>query len=487
MKYLKILYIQVIIGILIGVIAGAVCRKINDPIKATLALIQKQPVAVVPADTGTIAGRAALLKNYVDEKNAVLLAKQSAAYSMLPSVALLNKVVAKKTTRLQTFINVAQKISETFINMIKMLIAPIIFLTVVTGIAGISNMKKMGRVGAKGIIYFEVVTSIALLIGFVVANIVKPGAGVAHDYLDETKVAKYAAQAKEMDWLNFFTHIVPHNIVEAFANADILQILFFSILFGVALSKMGAAGQSLNATFEKIGKVFFGIMKIVMKLAPIGAMAGMAFTISKFGLAGLLPLGKLMLSMYITMFIFIFGVINAICYYFKFSLIKLLGYIKNELLIVLGTSTSESVLPNIMEKLEAAGCSKSVVGLIVPTGYTFNLDGTSIYLSMAVMFLAQVFNVDLSIVQQLTIMGILMLTSKGAGAVTGAGFIVLASTLPVIPGIPTAGLALLLGIDRFMSEGRSITNLIGNTVASVIIAKSENEFDEAKWKAVVGS
>jgi aerobic C4-dicarboxylate transport protein len=222
-----------------------------------------------------------------------------------------------------------------------------------------------------------------------------------------------------------------------------------------------------------------------MKAAPIGAFAGMAFTIGKYGLHGLVPLGKLMLSMYTTMFLFIFVVLNAICYYYKFSLWKLLGYIKNEILIVLGTSTSESVLPNIMEKLETAGCSRSVVGLIVPTGYTFNLDGTSIYLSMAVIFLAQVYQVPLSIVQQLTIMGILMITSKGAAAVTGGGFIVLASTLTAIKVIPVEGLALILGVDRFMSEGRSITNLIGNTVASIIIAKSENEFDEAKYKQVV--
>jgi aerobic C4-dicarboxylate transport protein len=485
MKYLKILYVQVLIGIAIGVVAGGAYRKLNDPLRAAKNIISKQPPAQTVADSATIALRITFFKKYTDEKNAVKLAKFSAPYSSLPSAEEMDRVVVKKSKRLQNFVSISQKISETFIGMIKMLIAPIIFLTVVTGIAGIHNMKKMGRVGVKGILYFEIVTTIALAIGFIVANIVKPGSGVEHEYLDAGKVAKYAEQAKEMNWLDFFTHIVPHNIVEAFATADILQILFVSVLFGVALSNMGHAGQSLNATLEKLSKVFFGIMKIVMKLAPVGAMAGIAFTISKFGLSGLLPLGKLMISMYVTMFIFIFGVLNAICYYYKFSLWKLLGYIKDELLIVLGTSTSESVLPNIMEKLEAAGCGKSVVGLIVPTGYTFNLDGTSIYLSMAVMFLAQVFNIDLSIGQQLTIMGILMLTSKGAGAVTGAGFIVLASTLPSIPGIPSAGLALLLGIDRFMSEGRSITNLIGNTVASVIISKSENEFDAERYKAVV--
>jgi aerobic C4-dicarboxylate transport protein len=383
------------------------------------------------------------------------------------------------------FAPAAKVISETFINMIRMLIAPIIFLTVVNGIAGVGDMKKMGRVGAKGILYFEIVTTIAILIGLLVANIIQPGAGVAHANLDVSKVGEYTQKAHDMDWGEFFSHIVPGNIIKAFAEGDILQILFFSVLFGIAASRLGAYTSPVLLTFEKISKILFGIMKIIMKAAPIGAFAGMAFTIGKYGLHGLVPLAKLMLSMYTTMFLFIFVVINAICYYYKFSLWKLLGYIKNEILIVLGTSTSESVLPNIMEKLETAGCSRSVVGLIVPTGYTFNLDGTSIYLSMAVIFLAQVYQVPLSIAQQLTIMGILMITSKGAAAVTGGGFIVLASTLTAIKVIPVEGLALLLGVDRFMSEGRSITNLIGNTVASIIIAKSENEFDEAKYKQVV--
>jgi aerobic C4-dicarboxylate transport protein len=484
MKYLRILYVQVIIGIVIGITAGAIFRNINNPVSVTQQILNNIPDGVMVHDS-IQKQRIGILNKYVDSSTAITIAKLCTNKTAIPDTNFIKQEIQPKAKKLNRFTTITQKISETFINMIKMLIAPIIFLTVVTGIAGIRDMKKMGRVGAKGILYFEIVTTIALIIGFVVANLVKPGAGVGHENLDASKVAKYANQAKEMDWMDFFTHIVPHNVVEAFANGDILQILFFSVLFGVALSKMGDMGQQLNATLEKLGKVFFGIMKIIMKLAPIGAMAGMAYTISKFGLAGLVPLLKLMMSMYITMFVFIFGVLNAICAYYKFSLWKLLGYIKNEILIVLGTSTSESVLPNIMEKLTAAGCSKSVVGLIVPTGYTFNLDGTSIYLSMAVMFLAQVYNVDLSIAQQITIMGILMLTSKGAGAVTGGGFIVLASTLPSIPGIPTAGLALLLGIDRFMSEGRSITNLIGNTIASIIVAKSEGEFDEATYKAVV--
>jgi aerobic C4-dicarboxylate transport protein len=410
MKYIKILYVQVIIGIVLGVITGA----------------------------------------------------------LFPG-----------------FAPAAKLISETFVNMIRMLIAPVIFLTVALGISGAGNMKKMGRIGGKGILYFEIVTTVALLIGLLVANLVKPGAGVAHANLDVSKIASYSEGAKSMNWGEFFAHIVPANIIEAFSKGDILQILFFSVLFGIVLNQLGHNGTGLVNTLNKLSKVFFGIMKLVMKVAPIGAFAGMAFTIGKFGIAGLIPLAKLMLSMYITMFVFIFVIINAICYYFKFSLWKLLGYIKNEILLVLGTSTSESALPGIMEKLEAAGCSRSVVGLIVPAGYTFNLDGTSIYLSMAVIFLAQVYSIDISVGQQLTIMGILMITSKGAAAITGGGFIVLASTLAATKIIPTEGLVLLLGIDRFMSEGRSITNLIGNTVASVIIAKSENEFDEVTYKTVV--
>jgi aerobic C4-dicarboxylate transport protein len=484
MKIFKSLYAQVILGILFGILLGAVYRNANDPVGHAQKLLAQQPTMTQAVDSATSQQRLNWMRQWLDSGTAVAINKMALMRASMPD-SLDIKLLQSKAKKLASFVELSQKLSETFINMIKMLIAPIIFLTVVTGIGGIGDMKKMGRVGGKGIIYFEIVTTIALLIGFIVANLVQPGQGVAHENLDASKITKYTQQAKEMNWLDFFTHIVPHNIVEAFANADILQILFFSILFGIAISKLGDTGRSLHHTLEKLSKVFFGIMKIVMRLAPLGAMAGMAYTISKFGLAGLIPLAKLMISMYITMAIFIFVILNGICRYYKFSLWKLLGYVKDEILLVLGTSTSESALPGIMEKLEAAGCSKSVVGLIVPTGYTFNLDGTSIYLSMAVMFLAQAFNIDLNIGQQLTIMGILMLTSKGAGAVTGAGFIVLASTLPSIPGVPVAGLTLLLGIDRFMSEGRSITNLIGNTVASVIIAKSENEFDEATYKAVV--
>jgi len=376
-------------------------------------------------------------------------------------------------------------ISEKFIDLIKMIIAPIIFFTIVLGIAGAGDMKKVGRVGGKGLLYFEIVTTLALIIGLIVAHFVQPGVGVAVSNLKSEKLIKITSQANELNWVDFFTHIIPDNIFKSFAQGDILQILFFSILFGAALSKLGNYGTSLVVSFEKINKVVFNIMKLIMRLAPLGAFGGMAFTIGQYGFGTLLLLGKLMISFYITVFLFIFIVLNLICKYNGFSLWKLLTYIKEELLITLGASSSEPALPNIMLKLEAAGCDKTVVGLLIPAGYSFNLDGTTIYLSMCIIFLAQVFSIDLSIMQQLTIIGILMITSKGAAGVTGSGFIVLASTLAAIKVIPVEGLALLLGVDRFMSEARAITNIIGNTVATVVIAKSEHAINEPLYQAVV--
>jgi aerobic C4-dicarboxylate transport protein len=346
-------------------------------------------------------------------------------------------------------------------------------------------MKKVGRVGGKGLLYFEIVTTLALIIGVLVAHFIQPGAGVAVNNMQGDKVATYTSQAKDLNWVDFFTHIIPNNIFKSFAEGDILQILFFSILFGTGLSRLGSYGSSLVATFEKISKVIFKIMKMIMWLAPIGAFGGMAFTIGQFGFGSLWILGKLMLSFYITVFLFIAVVLNIICRYNGFSLWKLLKYIKEELLITLGASSSEPALPNVMLKLEAAGCEKTVVGLIIPTGYSFNLDGTAIYLSMSIIFLAQVFGIELSWGQQFTIIGILMITSKGAAGVTGSGFIVLASTLAAIKVIPVEGLALLLGVDRFMSEARAITNLIGNTVATVIIAKSERAINMPLYKSIV--
>ena len=383
-----------------------------------------------------------------------------------------------------SFAPVAKLISEMFINMIRMVIAPVIFFTIVLGIAGAGNLKKVGRVGGKGLIYFEVVTTLAIIIGLVVANLVKPGVGVNHDSINGANV-NAVTDTKGFDWADFILHIVPANIVDAFAKGDIIPILFFGILFSIGLKQLGSNGKSVIATFEKLNKVLFNILKIIMKVSPLGAFGGMAYTIGKFGFTTLLILGKLMLTFYITSLLFIFVVLNFIARYYGFSLWKLLGYIKAELLIVFGSSSSESVLPNIMAKLEKAGCEKSVVGLIIPAGYSFNLDGTSIYLSLSIIFLAQVFNVPLSLGQEISIIGILLITSKGAAGITGSGFLVLASTLTALKVVPVEGLALLIGVDRFMSEARALTNMIGNTVATVVIARSENAVDMIQYKGVV--
>ncbi|WP_436374915.1 C4-dicarboxylate transporter DctP [Cytobacillus sp. BC1816] len=377
-------------------------------------------------------------------------------------------------------------VGDTFISAVKMVIAPIIFLTIVLGIAKMGDMKKVGKVGGKAFIYFEVVTTLALMIGLIVVNVIKPGAGLNFNELEKGDVSQYTANGGEgINWIEFVTHIVPSNMVDAFAKGDILQVLFFSILFGVGLAALGEKGKIVIEFLDKLSLVFFKIIGYVMKAAPLGAFGAMAYTIGHFGLASLVPLGKLMVSVYVTMFLFIFVVLNIICKMYGFSLWNYLKFIKDEILIVLGTSSSESVLPRMMDKMERIGCSKSVVGLVIPTGYSFNLDGTSIYLSMAVVFLAQVFGVDLTIGQQVTILLVLMLTSKGAAGVTGSGFIVLASTLAALQVIPLEGLALLLGVDRFMSEGRAIVNLIGNGIATMVVAKSENEFDENKAKKAI--
>ncbi len=385
-----------------------------------------------------------------------------------------------------SFFQTGKIISDVFISLIKMVIAPIIFFTVVLGITGAGNMKKVGRVGGKGILYFEIVSTIALFIGLVVGTFVQPGKGVVLASTNKDKVAVYVDQGKDMNWVDFFTHIVPDNIIGAFAKGDIIQILFFSIFFAVGLMMIKKGNEGIINTFGVINKALFNILHIVMKLSPIGAFGGMAYTMGKFGIGSLLILGKFMLTFYITVIIFIFLILNGIMRYYGFSLIKLLKYLKEEIFIVIGASSSEAVLPSVMEKLEQAGCEKSVVGLIIPTGYSFNLDGTSIYLSMAIIFLAQVFDVQFSISQQLTIFGILLITSKGAAGVTGSGFIVLASTLAAIKVIPLEGLALLIGVDRFMSEARSVTNFIGNAVATVVISKHEKAIDMVTFKKVVG-
>lgn len=373
-------------------------------------------------------------------------------------------------------------LGDGFIQLIKMLIAPIIFTTVTVGIASMGDMKKVGRVGIKAIIYFEVVSSIGLLLGLLVVNIFQPGVGINANpaTLDAKSIASYTTAAKSLNAVDFLLNIIPNTIVDAFAKGDVLQVLLFSILFGFSLSLLGEKGKPLVTFFDQLSKALFGIVGMIMKVAPIGAFGAMAFTIGKYGIHTLVSLGKLMAGVYTTSFVFVFIVLGLIARLNGFGIWKFIKYIKEEMFIVLGTSSSESVLPRMMDKLEKLGCSKSVVGLVIPTGYSFNLDGTSIYLTMAAIFIAQACNVHLSIVQQLTILAVLMLTSKGAAAVTGGGFITLAATLASISSIPVAGLTLLLGVDRFMSEARALTNLIGNGVATVVVSKWEKEFDNNK-------
>ena len=370
-------------------------------------------------------------------------------------------------------------LGDVFVNLVKMVIAPVIFLTIVLGIANMSDLKKVGRVGGKALLYFEIVTTFALAIGMLVVNVTKPGAALDVSGLAKGDISKYAEQGKAMSYMEFFTHIVPSSAVDAFARGDVLQVVFFAVLFGAALASLGTIGKPLIAPLEQLSQVFFKIVAIVMKVAPIGAFGAMAYTIGAFGVKALLPLGRLMLDVYITMALFIFVVLNLILRVYGFSLWQYLKFIREEILIVLGTSSSEAALPLMLDKMERYGCARSVVGLVIPAGYSFNLDGTSIYLSMAALFIAQAYGLHLSIGQQLSMLGVLMLTSKGAAGVTGSGFIVLASTLSAMRIVPVEGVALLLGVDRFMSEARAITNLIGNGAATLVVARSENAFDEA--------
>jgi aerobic C4-dicarboxylate transport protein len=370
-------------------------------------------------------------------------------------------------------------LGDGFIKLIKMIIAPVIFCTVVAGIAGMQDMKKVGRVGGKALLYFEVVSTFALAIGLLVANIVKPGAGFNADLtkLDTSGLTQYTSKVHDQSTVGFLMNIIPNTFFDAFAKGDILQVLLIAILFGAALSMLGERGKPVTKFINDVSHVIFGVVGIVMKAAPIGAFGAMAFTIGKFGIKSLIPLATLMGSFYLTCILFVVVVLGAIAKYTGFSIFRFISYIKEELLIVLGTSSSESALPALMRKLEKLGCSKSVVGLVVPTGYSFNLDGTNIYMTMAALFVAQATNTDLTLTQELTILAVAMLTSKGASGITGAGFITLAATLAVVPTIPVAGMALILGIDRFMSECRALTNFIGNGVASIVVSKWENELD----------
>lgn len=378
-------------------------------------------------------------------------------------------------------------LGDGFIRLIRMIIAPIIFGTVVVGIAKMGDMKKVGRIGVRALIYFEVVSTVALVIGLVIINIYKPGAGINADpaTLDTKAVAAYTTTAQNLSTVDFLMNIIPATVVDAFAKGEILQVLFFSVLFGLALLHFGEKGRGLVGIIDEVTHALFGVVAIIMRAAPIGAFGAMAFTIGQYGIGTLFSLGKLMAGFYATCLLFIFVVLGAIAARTGFSIFKFIGYIKEELLIVLGTSSSESVLPRMMVKLENLGCSKSVVGLVIPTGYSFNLDGTSIYMTMAAIFIAQATNTPLTLGQQLGVLLVLLLTSKGAAAVTGGGFVTLAATLSTIPTIPVAGLALIIGIDRFMSEARALTNLIGNGVGTVVIAKWDGGLNTRRMNRIL--
>ena len=374
-----------------------------------------------------------------------------------------------------------------FIKLIKMLIAPIIFCTVVHGIASMDDMKKVGRVGVKALVYFEVLTTLALIIGLVVVNLWKPGAGMNVDpaALDTRAIATYTARAGQQSTVDFLMHIIPNTVVGAFAEGEILQVLLIAVLFAFALQALGDYGKPLLHMIDSTAHVFFRIVGYIMKVAWLGAFGAMAFTIGRYGVGTLVQLGSLMAAFYVTCLLFVLGVLGGIAWLCGFSIFRFIAYIKEELLIVLGTSSSETVLPRMLAKMENLGCEKSVVGLVIPTGYSFNLDGTCIYLTMAAIFLAQATNTPLTLGQEIGLIGILLLTSKGAAGVTGSGFIVLAATLSSLGTVPVASIALILGVDRFMSEARALTNLVGNGIATVVVAKWEGALDVARMNRVL--
>ncbi|WP_455268721.1 dicarboxylate/amino acid:cation symporter [Rahnella aceris] len=378
-------------------------------------------------------------------------------------------------------------LGDGFVKLIKMIIAPVIFCTVVTGIAGMESMKAVGRTGAIALLYFEIVSTLALIIGLVIVNIVRPGAGMNVDpaALDAKAVAVYAEQAQSQGIIPFLLDVIPSSVIGAFASGNILQVLLFAVLFGFALHRLGHKGQLIFNVIESFSQVIFGIINMIMRLAPIGAFGAMAFTIGKYGVGSLVQLGQLILCFYLTCILFVVVVLGLIARFTGFSIFKFVNYIKEELLIVLGTSSSESALPRMLDKMERLGCKKSVVGLVIPTGYSFNLDGTSIYLTMAAVFIAQATNTHMDIWHQITLIVVLLLSSKGAAGVTGSGFIVLAATLSAVGHLPVAGLALILGIDRFMSEARALTNLVGNGVATIVVAKWCDQLDEGQLKATL--
>lgn len=371
-------------------------------------------------------------------------------------------------------------LGDGFVKLIKMVIAPIIFCTVVSGIAGMQDMKAVGRTGGYALLYFEVVSTIALIVGLVVVNVAQPGVGMHVDpsTLDASKIAAFASAGEQQSTIGFLLNVIPSTVVGAFANGDILQVLFFSVLFAFALQRMGDYGKPVLEFIDRIAHVMFGVINMIMKVAPLGAFGAMAFTIGQYGVGSLVQLGQLMMCFYITCVLFVLVVLGGIARAHGFSILRFIRYIREELMIVLGTSSSESALPRMLSKMEKLGANKSVVGLVIPTGYSFNLDGTSIYLTMAAVFIAQATDTPMDITHQITLLLVLLVASKGAAGVTGSGFIVLAATLSAVGHLPVAGLALILGIDRFMSEARALTNLIGNGVATIVVAKWCKELDE---------
>ncbi|WP_137135045.1 dicarboxylate/amino acid:cation symporter [Rhizobium sp. FKY42] len=373
-------------------------------------------------------------------------------------------------------------LGDAFIRLVKMIIAPVIFLTVATGIAGMTDLKKVGRVAGKAMIYFLTFSTLALAVGMLVANVVQPGSGMHIDpaSLDAKAVATYATKAHETTITGFLMNIIPETIVGAFAQGDILQVLFFSVLFGISLAMVGDKAKPVTDFLHAVTAPIFKLVAILMKAAPIGAFGAMAFTIGKYGIGSVANLAFLIGTFYLTSLLFVVVVLGAVARYNGFSIFALIRYIKEELLLVLGTSSSEAALPGLMQKMERAGCKRSVVGLVIPTGYSFNLDGTNIYMTLAALFIAQATDIQLSFADQILLLLVAMLSSKGAAGITGAGFITLAATLSVVPSVPVAGMALILGIDRFMSECRALTNFVGNAVATIVVARWENELDQAK-------
>ncbi|MCA0045926.1 dicarboxylate/amino acid:cation symporter [Mesorhizobium sp. B283B1A] len=376
-------------------------------------------------------------------------------------------------------------LGDAFIKLVKMIIAPVIFLTVTTGIAGMNDLKKVGRVAGKAMIYFLTFSSLALIVGLIVANVVQPGSGLDIDpaSLDGQAVQGYVAKVHDQSVTGFLMNIIPSTIVGAFAEGNILQVLFFSILFGSALAMAGDTGKPVLSLLQALLAPVFKLVGILMQAAPVGAFGAMAFTIGKYGIGSVVNLAMLVATFYFTAFVFVFGILGAVCRYNGFSIFSLVRYIKEELLLVLATSSSEAALPSLMEKMEKAGAKRSVVGLVIPTGYSFNLDGTNIYMTLAALFIAQATNTHLSVADQILLLVVAMLSSKGAAGITGAGFVTLAATLSVIPTVPVAGMALILGVDRFMSECRALTNVVGNAVAALVVARWEGELDEARMKA----